>query len=478
MPWEIVKRDDEYCVVKKDGGKTVACHPTEAAAKKHLAALYTNVPDAKAKYAVFDSHLGGVLTDGETVTRTGLLFRAGEYEDKNFSLTEDELAEAVADFSPVDLDLEHVPTVLDGRLGTADAVWARGSELFGSVTLPRWLDALLEDGERKVSCSWDRATKRIAGLSLVRAPRITDAALYSAFSADPAAAQFIGRRHSASDSSAIQQIHDLAYDQGAACKTVKSEMAAYSDGDRSGNGGGSDPGSHAQVHRDTHQKADPPPRRTRMSLRERLNAFFDKEEAEAGSSPPEPASSPPASAAAASPPPHAPSAGDAAAQFAATAKEQSDARVEALEKQIQKINAENRVKDAANFARQMIEQDKRAYPAEGEILAALYCQLMADDQNDNAQVTFSADGTKTGTRAEAFRALLMARPKHGLTEDLLKSATPEEKADFAALFNRDRQQAADDANKPMTPERRAELLKMTPIGEAIFSETASKNGGK
>lgn len=43
MPWKIDPRDGQYCVVKKDGGKVEACHPTKHKAERHMAALYANV---------------------------------------------------------------------------------------------------------------------------------------------------------------------------------------------------------------------------------------------------------------------------------------------------------------------------------------------------------------------------------------------------------------------------------------------------
>lgn len=53
MPWEIKKgagscRPDQFAVVKKGTDESVGCHATEDAAKSQLAALYANVPDAKA----------------------------------------------------------------------------------------------------------------------------------------------------------------------------------------------------------------------------------------------------------------------------------------------------------------------------------------------------------------------------------------------------------------------------------------------
>jgi hypothetical protein len=93
-------------------------------------------------------------------------------------------------------------------------VEARGSELFGTVAVPEWLDKLIGDGTRKISCTWDKATKRLIGLALVREPRISDAALYAAFG------EFAGKRHSAQDIADLQTIHDLAAKQGAECASA------------------------------------------------------------------------------------------------------------------------------------------------------------------------------------------------------------------------------------------------------------------
>lgn len=49
MPWKISERDGTFCVVKKDDGKLVKCHPTREKAKSHLTALYVNEPSAAKK---------------------------------------------------------------------------------------------------------------------------------------------------------------------------------------------------------------------------------------------------------------------------------------------------------------------------------------------------------------------------------------------------------------------------------------------
>jgi hypothetical protein len=147
----------------------------------------------------------------DSVVRRGLIFRAGDYPDKKYSMTAAELADAARDFNSVPIDLSHTSTVLDGHLGSLFEVEAKGDELHGSVRLPRWLDSLLDSKSRKVSCYWDRDTKRLQKLSIVPNPRIEDAVLMAAF-----ADQTYGGR------SAIQQLHDRAAEYGAVCKRSNS----------------------------------------------------------------------------------------------------------------------------------------------------------------------------------------------------------------------------------------------------------------
>lgn len=44
MPWQIEKRDDEWCVVKSADGETEGCHASEQEAHDQMAALYANDP--------------------------------------------------------------------------------------------------------------------------------------------------------------------------------------------------------------------------------------------------------------------------------------------------------------------------------------------------------------------------------------------------------------------------------------------------
>lgn len=119
--------------------------------------------------------------DDGTVVRRGKVFEAGDFPDKNVAFDEGDLDHAVNTFQPVENDLEHASTILDGKLGRLARVWKRGQELFGEVELPAWLDKAIGDEAIKVSLAFDRS-KRIVGNALVLRPRIADAAIMSAFS--------------------------------------------------------------------------------------------------------------------------------------------------------------------------------------------------------------------------------------------------------------------------------------------------------
>jgi hypothetical protein len=171
--------------------------------------------------------LGTGTYAGDSVVREGKIFEAGNYPDKNFEMTPDELRRAAAAFQPVPLDLEHTPTVLDGKLGTLEAVRvsADGRTLFGTVRLPRWLDDLLKDGERKVSCTWTAATKRLQKLALVMNPRVSDAALMTCFAQ---------RHDTVHGQSLLQQLHDQTARTGAICLPPPGAADFHSQHERNG----------------------------------------------------------------------------------------------------------------------------------------------------------------------------------------------------------------------------------------------------
>ena len=113
--------------------------------------------------------------------RVGKIFEVGSWEDKSFSMTPQELERAARIFAPVPIDLDHISTILDGKLGSLETVWVESGTMFGKAVFPEWLESLLQGEEVKVSATWDREEKVLKGLALTRTPRIDDAVLLAAF---------------------------------------------------------------------------------------------------------------------------------------------------------------------------------------------------------------------------------------------------------------------------------------------------------
>jgi hypothetical protein len=124
---------------------------------------------------------GEAQFSGDTVIRSGKVFECGDYPDKGFSLTEAEADAAITGFKSVNNDLEHKRTILDGKLGSLSGLKRVGNELFGSVSIPKWLHEAVGNTPIKTSLAWDIAKKTIVGLGLVLNPRIADAQLVAAF---------------------------------------------------------------------------------------------------------------------------------------------------------------------------------------------------------------------------------------------------------------------------------------------------------
>lgn len=180
-----------------------------------------NKAEALAKLKKIYAAQGWPLPDtgmsAEMVTRTGLIFTAGEYPDKGLTITEADLAAAVAAFTEsVDAELEHITTAgtktfLDGKLGQLVEVWADGPHLYGKMAVPSWLDPLWAEFGRKVSTVWSTATKTLTRIGLVLNPRVEDAAVMSAYAA------FAKTHDTPHGQRTIQGIHDMAAQAGAVC---------------------------------------------------------------------------------------------------------------------------------------------------------------------------------------------------------------------------------------------------------------------
>jgi hypothetical protein len=170
----------------------------------------------------------------EEILIEGLVFKAGNYPDKNFSMTPEEIMAAVEKFTPQDVDDSHnTNSIFKGKMGKVKEVYSpdNGQTLHAKVGISKWVDKAMGDLKRTVSCTWDRTSKTLAGLALTTTPRIQDAVLYSFFIADQEEkqeqeAEFEGRRNSTADHKTIQSIHDHCMSLGAKCSGDNAEYSS------------------------------------------------------------------------------------------------------------------------------------------------------------------------------------------------------------------------------------------------------------
>lgn len=105
----------------------------------------------------------------------------GFYDANGADITAEDIEAMVSSFAPVPLDIDHRPTLLDGKLGQLVEVTFSSDKrtLFGRVELPEWLDKALSDVEKKVSLTLDATKRKIQKLALTTNPVVPDAVLFS-----------------------------------------------------------------------------------------------------------------------------------------------------------------------------------------------------------------------------------------------------------------------------------------------------------
>jgi hypothetical protein len=455
--------------------------------------------------AVFDLESGGRYVDGEwAIYPQALLFEAGEYEDKDFAMTPEELWAAVEQFEPVDGNVEHTD-FLKGRACRVRSIKLDeqdSTRLRGEVALPLWLDEQLSERERRLSCEWDRETKTLAGLGLVVHPRIPEASLMAAYAAfaRPQHKTLTGQRH-------LQLLHDMSVERGAVCAPGDAaKMAAFaSKGESRAIQEVHDLTSKHGAQCETMNADGPsfPPllykkeKRRMPDLKAVFHGLFSAlEESEQPPPTPDPAPQPtPAPTPTPQPQPQpVPQplfnvSGGAATPPVASAltignvTTTPDPRIAELERQIAERDAtiakemEQRIqREAALFAEEMVRAQKAA-PSESEKLTSAFAQAMRDDQRHEA-VTFGEGEQKvTTSRVQQLRDVYEARPAGVLTQQLLPDGQNGQQ--LAATFNQQTTPRVGPDGKPvegeLSPERRRKLLEASSLGRTIVRDE-SKNG--
>ena len=112
-----------------------------------------------------------------TIEREAKLFEAGSYPDRGIEISEEDLDRIVEGTSEAPIRIEHTGTPFDGALGVLKSVYRKGKELFGklSFTAAAW-ELVKSANAKRLSVAIRKDKSGIAEVSLVREPRIADAA--------------------------------------------------------------------------------------------------------------------------------------------------------------------------------------------------------------------------------------------------------------------------------------------------------------
>ncbi|MGC8862993.1 MAG: hypothetical protein ACP5R5_09505 [Armatimonadota bacterium] len=115
----------------------------------------------------------------DAVEREAKLFEAGNYPDRGIEITEEDLDRIVENTADAPIRIEHTLTPFDGALGVLKCVYRKGRELFGRLCFTRAAWELVKAaGARRLSVALKKDKSGIAEVSLVREPRIEDAAVF------------------------------------------------------------------------------------------------------------------------------------------------------------------------------------------------------------------------------------------------------------------------------------------------------------
>jgi hypothetical protein len=122
------------------------------------------------------------FSEDEVIEREAQLFEAGEFKDKNVTITEQDLDTWINNFSEakVPVEIEHIKTPFDGFLGSVKKLWRQGKILFGTVSFPKAVWTLAEAaGAKKLSVTVAPDLSCLTGVSFVTKPRIKSAQVFS-----------------------------------------------------------------------------------------------------------------------------------------------------------------------------------------------------------------------------------------------------------------------------------------------------------
>lgn len=353
------------------------------------------------------------------ITKRGRIFVAGDYKDKNFKMTKEDVTETVRKFtSPVPLDLNHHKTLkrLESKLGQLKSVSDDGNgNLFGEVEIPEWLNEVVckdDDGNDlplPVSCAFGK-DKTIVKLALTDNPRVKEAAIFAAFAeANPEEAteensELVGEGVLATELGSAFTPSGMAEFTAELVKKLKTTEAT----------------EPVVFKSELSEEADEPIIKEtimdeKVTLLNRLLAFLDiKQEKPEGAELSEEET--PVVVPKVTPKPEVVTV-DFSAELATekAAREAAEARVNEMVKAGIKTQAQA-------FATEIIA-GKHAQESERATIEAAFSQALEDDNAYPVEIQFSADSK--GSRADAVRAIYGSKKVVPLTEETLDETETE-----------------------------------------------------
>lgn len=116
----------------------------------------------------------------QLIEREAKLFEAGSYPDRGIEVSEEDLDRIIANTSEAPVRIEHSATPFDGALGVLKSVYRKGKELFGRLcfTAAAW-ELIKAANAKRLSVAILKNKSGIAEVSLVREPRVADAAVFT-----------------------------------------------------------------------------------------------------------------------------------------------------------------------------------------------------------------------------------------------------------------------------------------------------------
>lgn len=393
------------------------------------------------------------------IERDALLFEAGEYPDKGVNVTTADLLRIVENTT------ETCPLIfahdMEERLdfGHATGLSVKDGALYGKLHIHQEAMPFVErNGLKSLSVGLNTRDWKLGEVSYTRKPRVANAAMFSV-DEDGVALFSIGettfRHDTRTGQVAMQDMHDMAARAGAVCSKTNARMsskhemrAIQSIHDTAVKHGATceNMKEGAPLYGWSEEKPMP----ETLSLKDKFISLFKK----AGVSETE--------------------ATEALADitFASDDKRPDPELLKKFNDLESKYSAElttMRNKAIAADAHAWFSTalaNKQVIPGEEAIMKAAYVQAAQDDAANPATVTFSIGAeTKTSNRLDLIKSLVASRAPHTLFSEMFKEMEPKDLAVFSAQL--ETRQTGD--KKPMTAERRAELLEKVPGGKEILA---------